>query len=76
MVHVAKCPYSEGRGLPTTEFHIDGKPQIYCRGWEDKRTDEPIEVCKNCKDFVYGSQIEKDYEEAKANGFKKRRVSK
>lgn len=28
MVHVAKCPYSEGRGLPTAEFHIDGKPQI------------------------------------------------
>ena len=65
MVHIKKCPNPLGRSYPTTEFYIDGKPQIYCRGWIDKMTDEPLEVCRNCMDFVDGEQIEVDFERAK-----------
>lgn len=60
MVHVRKCPCEYGRGRPTTEFYKNDKPQIYCLGWTDRMTDEPLEVCKNCKDFVHGKQIEYD----------------
>lgn len=65
MVHVYKCPLTEGRGNPTTEFHINGKPQVYCLGWIDSMTDEPLETCKNCKDWVHGEQCEIDFENAK-----------
>lgn len=61
MVHVRACPLGK-RGKPTTEFYKDGKPQIYCFGWVDMRTDEPLKECKACKDFVYGEQIDIDYE--------------
>ncbi len=64
MVHVSKCPYGK-RGRPTTEFYIDGKPQIYCYGWEDKMTDEALLICKNCKDWVRGEQCELDFEKHK-----------
>ena len=60
MVHVKKCPYGK-RGYPSTEFYIDGKPQIYCYGWVDAMTDEPLDVCSNCADFVYGEQCDKDF---------------
>ena len=62
MVHVNKCPCEYGRGKPTTEFYIKGKPQTYCNGWQDGMTDEVIAVCRNCKDWVYGEQCEKDWE--------------
>lgn len=65
MVHVKKCPYEAGRGKPTTEFYIDEKPQIYCLGWINYMNDEPLEICKNCKDWVYGEQCEIDFENAK-----------
>lgn len=65
MVHVKKCPNPEGRGKPTTEFYIDGKPQIYCYGWFDGMTDEPLQICKECPDWVDGEQCEKDFQEAK-----------
>lgn len=55
MVHVKKCPYGE-RGEASTEFYIDGKPQIYCYGWIDPQNDELIEICKNCADFVDKAQ--------------------
>lgn len=67
MVHVKKCPRLKGRGRPTTEFYIDGKPQIYCYGWIDKMTDEPLQICKECLDWVYGEQCEKDFEQARNN---------
>lgn len=72
MVHVRKCPYDSGRSKPTTEFYIDGKPQIYCYGWIDMKTDEPIEICKNCEDWVLSNRCELDFEEAKKNGFKRK----
>lgn len=67
MVHTT-CKHKEGRGRPTTEFYKNGKPQVYCYGWYDKRTDETLEVCRNCPDWVHGEQCEKDWEEAKAKG--------
>lgn len=67
MVHVKKCPCEYGRSKPTTDFYkiVDGerKPQIYCYGWIDVENDEPLEICKNCADFVYGEQCEKDFQE-------------
>lgn len=63
MVHVRKCPLGKGmRGNPTTEFYHDGKPQIYCYGRIDLRTDEYLEQCKLCKDFVDGVQFEEDFQ--------------
>jgi len=55
MRHVKSCPYGK-RGKASTEFYIDGKPHIYCYGWIDSMHDEPIEVCKNCADFVDKAQ--------------------
>ena len=40
------------RGKPTIEFYKDEKPQYYCYGYTDVETGEPIEACKQCKDFV------------------------
>lgn len=60
MVHVRKCPCKNGRGKPSTEFHIDGKPQIYCCGWIDLHIDEPLECCMNCKDWASGEQPQLD----------------
>ena len=68
MVHVRKCPCKSGRGRPVTEFHIKGKPQIYCFGRYDMMTEEALPICKKCADWVDGEQIEKDYEEAKKKG--------
>ena len=65
MVHVRKCPCLHGRGKPSTEFYKDGKPQIYCYGWKDEMTDEPIDCCKSCKDFAMGKQVEIDFNECK-----------
>lgn len=61
MVHIRKCPCKYGRGRPSTEFYLHGKPQIYCYGWLDAMTDEPLEVCKKCKDWSYGEQMEIDF---------------
>ena len=58
MVHVRKCPCEYGRGRPTTEFYRNGKPMIYCMGWIDKMTDDPLPICKNCKDWYMGMQCE------------------
>ncbi len=68
MVHVKKCPHKDGRGRPTTEFHINGKPQIYCYGWIDRMNDEPLEVCKNCKDWANGEQCAIDFEKSRNKG--------
>ena len=67
MAHVKKCPLAIGKGLLTTKFYIEGKPQIYCYGWKDPMIDEPLSECKNCLDWVHGEQSEKDYEQAKAD---------
>lgn len=48
------------RGKPTIEFYKDEKPQYYCYGYIDSETDEPLEDCKRCKDFV--DQAQEDLE--------------
>lgn len=63
MVHVKKCPIGK-RGKPTTEFIKDGKPQVYCRGWIDSMTDEPLDECRKCLDWVNGEQCDMDSENA------------
>lgn len=66
MVHVKKCPCEYGRAKPTTEFCINEKPQIYCMGWtldEEGLPGNALDCCYQCKDWVYGEQFEKDWEE-------------
>jgi len=62
MVHVKKCPYGK-RGKASTEFYIDGKPQIYCMGWNSCMTDYPIEICEKCADHV--SKAQEDLERSR-----------
>lgn len=61
-------PDIDKRGDADVEFFKNGEPQVYCRGYYDLRTDETLDVCKNCPDFVLGEQCQKDWEEAKKNG--------
>ncbi len=68
MVHVDKCPRGN-RGTPFKDFTIDGKPQIYCLGWQDRMTDEPVAECKICKDYLYGEQHDIDCEKHFGNKF-------
>lgn len=63
MVHVSKCPLGKNqRGMSTTEFYHNGKPQKYCYGRIDMMTEEALEECKACKDWVYGRQFDEDFE--------------
>lgn len=61
MVHT-KCILKK-RGRPYTDFYINGKPQIYCMGWIDMMTDEPLPECRSCPDWIEGEQNEIDYRE-------------
>ena len=65
MIHIKKCPCEYGRGRPTTEFYKNGRPQVYCYGWIDKRNDEPLDCCKSCLDWVHGEQCQVDFEKVK-----------
>lgn len=49
------------RGKPTIEWYDNGKPQYYCMGYKDSSIEQPLKTCKNCIDFVGGSQIEIDF---------------
>ena len=62
MVHVKKCPSVYGRSRKYTDFYINGEPQDYCVGWWNKDVREPLEVCRNCKDFIEGEQHDIDVE--------------
>lgn len=53
------------RGKPTIEFYKDGKPQYYCYGYIDRMTEEPLEACQNCADFV--NNIEEDFQDYKGD---------
>lgn len=48
------------RGKASIEFYKDGKPQYYCYGYIDRRTDELIEECKQCPEHVYKAQEDLD----------------
>ena len=67
MIHVRRCPHKGGRGNEATAFYVNGEPQIYCYGWKDE-TEEYVEECKRCQDFIHGTQIECDYLEAREKG--------
>lgn len=43
-------------GKSSIEWYKDGKPQYYCYGYIDQRTDELIDECKRCKRHVYKAQ--------------------
>ena len=58
MVHVKKCPLGRDKRRPSTEFYINGKPQIYCYGWIDLRYDELFPECKECADQVDKAQAD------------------
>ena len=66
MVHVKRCPYGK-RGKPSTEFYKNDKPQIYCLGWVDKKTDDPLLICRECDDWVHGNRCEQDFNERKTD---------
>lgn len=46
------------KGYASLEFYKDGKPQYYCEGYIDNRTDELIEECKECPKHIYKSQAD------------------
>lgn len=43
-------------GKSSVEFYKDGKPQYYCYGYIDRKTEELIQECKNCNRQVYKAQ--------------------
>jgi hypothetical protein len=48
------------RGKASVEWYKDKKPQYYCYGYKDLRTDELLEVCRDCKDNVVYAQEDLD----------------
>lgn len=50
------------RGKPSIEFFRGNKPQYYCHGYIDAMTDEALETCRRCPDFVDYAQ--KDLEKS------------
>lgn len=57
------------RGKPTVEWYAEEEPQYYCYGYIDKSTDEPLDKCKQCPDFVELAQ--KDLDNYIQNGNKR-----
>lgn len=57
------------RGKPTVEWYAGEEPQYYCYGYIDKSTDEPLDECKQCPDFVELAQ--KDLDNYIQNGNKR-----
>lgn len=43
-----KRPDIKDVGKSSIEFYKNGKPQYYCYGYIDQRTDELIEECRQC----------------------------
>lgn len=44
------------RGKASREWCKNGKPQYYCYGYIDKRDDELLDVCRNCRENVIYAQ--------------------
>lgn len=44
------------RGTPSVEWYKNGKPQYYCYGYIDARTDDVLPECKRCPDHVNRAQ--------------------
>lgn len=54
-----KCKLRKMR-LPSHEWFDGEKDRIYCRGYIDRMTDEPLEECLSCRDHVSHAQIDLD----------------
>lgn len=48
------------RGRPSIEWYKNGVPQYYCYGYIDCSTDELLEVCRKCADYVDHAQEDFD----------------
>ena len=44
------------KGKSSIEYYKNGKPQYYCYGYIDQKTDELIDECKECPKHVYKAQ--------------------
>ena len=64
MVHTFCKLGKNNRGCLTTEFYIDGKPQVYCYGRTDLKNWKIVAraECKSCPNWVYGEQCGKDFQ--------------
>ena len=54
-----KCPLVK-RGKPTNEWFDGVKYRIYCMGWVDRMTDDPLPECLACPDHVSHAQDDMD----------------
>lgn len=50
----------------TTEFYIEGKPQIYCYGIDTNGGTR--QECVTCPNWALGDQCDEDFEKAKSQG--------
>ena len=50
-----KCALGK-RGRPSHEWNDGKKDRIYCLGWIDPMTDDPLPECLACPDFVDKAQ--------------------
>lgn len=50
-----KCAIGK-RGHPSHEWNDGDKDHIYCLGWVDRMTDDPLSECLACHDFVDKAQ--------------------
>lgn len=48
------------RGEPSVEWYKDGKPQYYCYGYIDARTDDILPECRECRNHVDKAQDDLD----------------
>lgn len=54
-----KCPLGK-RGRPTHEWNDGKKDHIYCYGYIDRMTDDPLPECLACPDHVSHAQDDMD----------------
>lgn len=54
-----KCKL-EKRGRPTHEWNDGEKDRIYCMGYIDLMTDDPLKECLSCPDHVSKAQEDMD----------------
>jgi len=54
-----KCRLGK-RGRPSHEWSDGTKDRIYCFGYQNRMTDEPLEECLHCPDHVSHAQDDLD----------------
>ena len=54
-----KCRIGK-RGKATNEWNDGVKGHIYCMGWVDRMTDDPLPECLSCQDHVSHAQKDLD----------------